>query len=212
MQPKVFYYSRNFLLAVLICPTLFLLTSLAKAQNQIQTSHTSIKILKRQNFTPKTDSILQKAVFLIDSIVNTAGFRNAVLAAQFVNTKGCTNEEIRFLFLKGHEVFKPFDNDTLEFELSVYPDQNGDNIGTTYHSKRIETSEKFILKNGAKCYAAHLIHEYCHTIGYDGLGFAHIHNTSNGRKQEKCSSVPYVMGEIARRLLNSKTCHFECEN
>ena len=181
------------------------------SQIQGNNFHTFVKITKRENFTFKTDSILKKSVFLIDSIVNTENFRKAITSANFVNIKGCTNHEILLLFLGGCEISKPILNDTIEFELAIYPDQQGDNIGTTYSSRRIVSSEKYIFKNGARCYAAHLIHEYCHTIGYDGFGFAHIHNTSNGRKREKCLSVPYIIGEIARKQLGMKTCHFECE-
>ena len=181
------------------------------SQIQGNNFHTFVKITKRENFTFKTDSILKKSVFLIDSIVNTENFRKAIISANFVNVKGCTNHEILLLFLGGCEISKPILNDTMEFELVIYPDQQGDNIGTTYSSRRIASSEKYILKNGARCYAAHLIHEYCHTIGYDGFGFAHIHNTINGRKREKCLSVPYIIGEIARKQLGMKTCHFECE-
>ena len=173
--------------------------------------HTTVKITKKENFSPKTDSILKKSIFLIDSIVNTENFRKAIISANFVNFKGCSNHEILLLFLGGCEISKPILNDTMEFELVIYPDQQGDNIGTTYSSRRIVSSEKYILKNGERCYAAHLIHEYCHTIGYDGFGFAHIHNTSNGRKREKCLSVPYIIGEVARKQLGMKTCHFECE-
>ncbi|MBC7388301.1 MAG: hypothetical protein H7329_03745 [Opitutaceae bacterium] len=192
------------LMSVFICSKAF-------SQTPEYKFHTSINIIKKENFTPKTDSILQKSIFFIDSIVNTENFRKAIISANFVNVKGCSNQEILRLFLGGGEISKPILNDTMEFELAIYPNQNGDNIGSTYNSRKIVSSEKYIFKNGARCYAAHLIHEYCHTIGYDGFGFAHIHNTSNGRKREKCLSVPYVIGEIARKQLGIKTCHFECE-
>ena len=172
---------------------------------------TKIIVTSKENFTSKTDSILQVALVLAEGVINSERFEKIILQAQFVNTKDCSNNEILKLIHSGYEIWKPVANDTIELQLGIYPDQNGNNIGSTWSSKKITTSEKYLLKNGAPCYAAHLIHEYCHTIGYDNEGFTHIHNTNGGRRKEKCSSVPYVIGEIARKLLNISTCHFECE-
>ena len=174
-------------------------------------NRTCVRVIFKENFSVKTDSVLKRALFLVDSIINTRKFKDSILSSVFVNSKDCSNDQILSLFLKGHEAWNALDNDTMDLNLAIYPDQNGDNIGTTYNSRKIVSSEKYILKNGAGCYAAHIIHEYCHTIGYNGSGFSHIHNTSGGRKREKCLSIPYVIGEIARKQLGIKTCYFECE-
>lgn len=117
------------------------------------------------------------------------------------------------MFLSGKEIHFGGANDTMDLILETYPDQDGDNIGTTYGSKRIISSEAYILRNGARCYAAHIIHEYCHTIGKNKIGFGHHHRVlSKKQRRKKCQSVPYIIGDLARKILGIRTCKCECEN
>ena len=116
-----------------------------------------------------------------------------------------TNLQILVLFLSGKEIHKEVANDTINLILETYPDQNGDNIGTTYNSKTISSSEAYILRNGARCYAAHIIHEYCHTIRPGRFGFGHRHTVyTRKQRRQKCQSVPYIIGDLARKILASK--------
>jgi hypothetical protein len=191
-----------------------LLSFLGCAVLSIAQRHTHIRVLSKQNFTPSADSILQKALPLIDSVVNTPAFQQAVLTAIFTDNQGLSNEEILEMFLSGTESHRPRPNDTIDLVLETYLDQRGDNIGSTFNAKTIISSRAYMQQRGARCYAAHLIHEYCHTLGrITGQGFTHLHRIrgSKKRKRLKCQSVPYIIGDIARRLLGV-TCNFECEN
>lgn len=176
-------------------------------------NHTYINLISKKNFSPKADSILKVALPLIDSVINTNTFREGILNGKFLNNQNLSNSEILTLFLSGKEIFTNNANDTLDLILETYPDQKGDNIGTTYNSKRIVSSEAYILRNGARCYAAHIIHEYCHTIGRANIGFSHRHTVmTKKQRREKCQSVPYIIGDLARKILNVQTCKCECEN
>lgn len=175
--------------------------------------HTYVHLVSKKNFSPKADSILNIALPLIDSVINTLAFGEGILNAKFINTQNQLNTDILTLFLSGKEIHFNHANDTIDLVLETYPDQNGDNIGTTYGSKRIVSSEAYILRNGARCYAAHIIHEYCHTIGNGSIGFGHRHRVlSKKQRREKCQSVPYIIGDLARKILGIQTCKCECEN
>ncbi len=176
-------------------------------------SHTNVRLVSKKNFSPKADSILMIALPLIDSVINTVTFSEGILNAKFINNQNLSQKDILKLFLSGKEVHFNSANDTMDLVLETYPDQNGDNIGTTYGSYRIVSSEAYILRNGARCYAAHIIHEYCHTIGASNDGFSHRHRVfSKKHRREKCQSVPYIIGDLARRILGLQTCNCECEN
>ncbi len=175
--------------------------------------HTYVRVVSKDNFTHETDSILSVALPLIDSVVNTAAFRQGIFNARFRENKGLSNQTILNLFLGGKEVSSPIANDTIDLYLETYPDQRGDNIGSTFNSHTIVSSQAYILRKGARCYAAHIVHEYCHTIGNGKIGFEHPHNTFwPGNKRKKCQSVPYIIGDLARIILGINTCNFECEN
>ena len=181
--------------------------------NSVGQIYTTVHLVSKKKFSQKADSILNLALPLIDSVINTLTFKAGILNSKFLNNKNLSNTEILDLFLSGKEVHSTGANGTMDLILETYPDQKGDNIGTTYGSRRIVSSEAYILRNGARCYAAHIIHEYCHTIGYDTTGFGHHHSTwTKKRKREKCQSVPYIIGDLARKILGVKTCNCECEN
>jgi hypothetical protein len=176
-------------------------------------NHTYVHVVSKKNFSQKADSILSIAIPLVDSVINSIEFREGILNAKFINNQNLSNTEILALFLSGKEVHFNVPNDTMDLVLETYPDQNGDNIGTTYGSKRIVSSEAYILRNGARCYASHIIHEYCHTIGKGTIGFGHRHRVlSKRQRREKCQSVPYIIGDLARKILGVRTCRCECEN
>src|SRR6218665_547567 len=147
--------------------------------------HTYVRVVSKKNFNAKTDSVLRAALPLIDSVINSPAFREGILQAKFLNAKELANADILRLLLSGKEVHGDGPNDTLDLVLETYPDQNGDNIGTTYGSKRIVSSEAYILRNGARCYAAHIIHEYCHTIGDEESGFGHVHRVLTRKQRRK---------------------------
>lgn len=175
--------------------------------------HTKVHVVEKNNFSAKADSILNVAIPLLDSVINSKAFQEGILIAKFIGNQRLSNDDILTLFKTGKEVHGNGANDTMDLILETYPDQNGDNIGTTYGSRRIVSSEAYIIRNGARCYAAHIIHEYCHTIGRDSIGFSHRHNVfSKKQRREKCQSVPYIIGDLARKILGVITCKCECEN
>lgn len=176
-------------------------------------NHTYVAVKSKKNFNAKTEKILNEAIILVDSVINSSFFKEGILNAKFLFNENLSNSDILNLILNGEEFLSRKKDYTLDLFLETYPDQKGDNIGTTYGAKRIVTSQAYILKHGARCYAAHIIHEYCHTIGSNNAAFKHRHRVrTKMQRREKCQSVPYVIGDLARKTLGLATCNCECEN
>ena len=170
--------------------------------------HISVRVIEQTNFDAQLQSVLDEAVLIIDSVVNNDAFKTKVLSSHFLGTNGKSNQEIWNLFSRGVEIHSPEPNNAMDLKLSIYPGQNGDNIGTTMGGEKIVSSRAYILRNGSKCYASHIIHEYFHT-----LGFVHRHRVfTKKQRREKCLSVPYVVGDVARIIMDCGSCGFECEN
>jgi hypothetical protein len=164
---------------------------------EAQTS-TTVSVSFHKEFETEDKIILEEALLLIEQIINSNEFKKAVSEASYRDNKNLSGKEILEMILQGTEVHSNEIDYEMDFILSTYPGQSGDNVGSTYGGTRIETSQSYIRRNGAKYYAAHLIHEYCHT-----LGFTHIHKTLGlkSRKRRKQNSVPYKVGSIAKKIL-----------
>lgn len=161
---------------------------------------------------------LNHALQLIETIINGEKFKTAVLnfkTFQFIRYK-CflgkkikaihldeyTNEELYQELMKGH---RQQGNDTfmdLKLRLSeggggsAVGETNGDDVITTYRTA-------FDRMNEAEL-AAHLTHEWTHTMGFE-------HSFSNACDPTRdCLSVPYAIGNIIEIILTGK-CWYGCK-
>lgn len=149
---------------------------------------TQIIITSKSNFDPATEAILEKARTLFEEVINSDGFAEKVRKADLRHTNGYDNEAILQLLRAGTD--QP---NTIRLSVSLYVGEKRE-IGHTDNNLVIHTNRKYVLDNGAPCYAAHLAHEYCHV-----LGFRHSRWRFPGSRRQ--NTVPYAIGDIVGELL-----------
>lgn len=169
---------------------LLLLVTSASAQR------TAVQVDYKSGFNHETDSILQVALHLLDSIVNTDSFAARMNSATFKRNNGLSNKEILDRYRSGNE--NGVADNIINLRLDVYPGYaGGGEVGHTTGDNVTHTYQEYITRNGAACYAAHLAHEYAHVLGFSHPRFRFLGNT-------KALSVPYVIGDIVAGLLGAK--------
>lgn len=154
---------------------------------------TQFKVVKAGGFSPVTDSLLTQALLLLNQHFFSPEFEQEIIKARMKITLGLTPAQIRA------RITAPDAGNSILMRLEVYPAYaGGDEVGVTISnpdgSHLTRTYEGYILEHGAKCYAAHLAHEYCHWVGFWHPRFKFLGN-------RKRLSVPYVIGDLlAARL------------
>jgi hypothetical protein len=140
-----------------------------------------------------------RSLYLLDSVVNTQIFKDAVLKADFSNTNGLTNEEIyqefispKYTQIRGHLILEI---DTtkkwnVRYQRRKHPSIGYDNRrgDSTVHTVQVQLVRYLTVED----YAEHIAHEYCHMIGF-------VH------PNKKLKSVPYGIQYIIEDLLTKKT-------
>jgi hypothetical protein len=141
--------------------------------------------------TPELTAMAQQALIIFDTIINSNDFREQFLEKGFVRKQRYSTKEIYQLIHSGVEYETQPDN-VINLKMQVYPEYNGGSeVGKTVNGI-IMTYAGYIRENGVGCYAAHLIHEYCHVVG-----FSHAFLRMPLRNR----TVPYRAGEIAEKIL-----------
>ncbi len=150
---------------------------------------------KIAGFTPATEQALDQAIVFLNDHFFSAGFRTQIVNASTFFRNGLTPQQVYDALMPPNDLAR----NRIVLRLSVYDTYaGGGEVGVTTHDDRglylTSTYQKYILENGAKCYAAHLAHEYCHWRGFLDLGlFARI----------KHRSVPYVVGDLFAEYLGA---------
>jgi hypothetical protein len=158
---------------------------------------TKVNIVSKKNFTQEEDTLLNKAVALIEQVINSEAFRKRIIDFSFNGKKkfnfnrGMKNEEIFNLLLSGEERYNNQADTELDFILEIGDECPQGVVGVTIGGKRTKTYRCKLNEMNAAEYAGHLIHEYCHY-----LGFTHTKNHNATRKY----TVPYAIGYIVRDL------------
>lgn len=150
-------------------------------------SKTTVTIASKTNFDPQTDAILNDAVRLLEQTMNSPQFASEMAATFFRETGGLSSQQVLDKLLAGSNK-----NGTIILNLDLYNNPEGGNeVGHTDANNIIHTYRNYVLQYGAPCYAAHLAHEYCHTLGF-------THNFPFGRRKHQ--TVPYLVGDIVGGL------------
>jgi len=146
---------------------------------------------------------LQTAIQLVETVVNSAEFKDRVLnftyngEKTFVQNNGLTNEQIYELMMKGAEKYPqqtPEDH-MMDFELELYTPkwyQSKNVIGYTNQNVLTIWINRLIYKK-TETYkiAMNLVHEWMHKMGFD-------HDYKNTARRPY--SVPYAIGYIVRDM------------
>jgi hypothetical protein len=138
---------------------------------------------------PKVKAKLDSAVNILEEVINSSAFANEIRHTKFLRKRHNSNDQILNLIKSGQEEETTADN-VINLKLIVY-DGLKNEVGHTDERGTIHTRKGYILENPASCYAAQLLHEYCHV-----LGFRHAFL----RMPFRYISVPYRVGKILSKL------------
>jgi len=160
---------------------------------------------------------LNRSLQLLETIINGDKFKQAVLhfkTFEFVRYKcflgarvktiqlqSYTNDVLYEVLMRGHR--KEGDDTFMDLKLelsgqgggSAIGETNGDDITTTYRAAFNRMSEAEL--------AAHLTHEWTHTMGF---GHSYSDKCDSTRN---CLSVPYAIGNIIEIILTGH-CWYSC--
>lgn len=161
---------------------------------------------------------LNRSLQLLETTINGDKFRTAVLNFEnfeFVRYK-CflgkkiktiqlekhSNDEVYQILMNGHRTEDGHTFMDLKLEISeagggsAVGETNGDDVTTTYRAAFNRMSEAEL--------AAHLTHEWTHTMGFE-------HSFSNSCDSTRdCLSVPYAIGNIIEIILTG-SCWYGCK-
>lgn len=158
---------------------------------------------------------LNRSLLMIESTLNGDRFKNAVLnfsipdgkksfhfkaykcrliGRREIQLKEYSNAEVYNKIMKGHS-----GNGTekfMNFKVEIRPGDVGAAAGSSTIDDVIHTNEEDLKVMSDEKFAAHLVHEYCHT-----LGFRHSESKKCDNLRD-CFSVPYAIGNIVQIILN----------
>jgi hypothetical protein len=172
-------------------------------------------LISAQNYTGENLAKLNRSLHLIESALNSDRFKQALLnftipdgiKSFHFKTFKCrfligpkesqlplhANSQVYEKIMKGNAANGV---DTLiNFKVHLRPGEGGSTVGSTGGDDIIHTFEGDFNRMSDGRFAAHLVHEYCHTIGFS-------HSFSNRcDKLRDCFSVPYAIGNIVEIIL-----------
>ena len=156
-----------------------------------------------RNFSRSSDRAkLEKGVEILKEVMNSKRFRELVYSFQwrgervFNDNNGLSNEEIYAHLMTGAEVLMPEQDNTMNFDLTLYRSWNPFSKVKGYtlpDTMRIWIHKKFYRRRSwtPTDVAANLAHEWVHK-----MGFGHDYNYNNDRPY----SVPYGIGGIVIKV------------
>ncbi|MFN3753695.1 hypothetical protein [Flavobacterium sp.] len=161
---------------------------------------------------------LNRTLALIEKTINSQKFHDAVIGFKdfqfekykcFFNKKvktiqlpQYTNDELLAFLLKGQSEDQT--NAYMDFKVTLSEKRGGSAIGETNANNIITTFRAAFDSMSEEELAAHLTHEWTHTMGFE-------HSYSNKcDKDRDCLSVPYAIGNIIEIILTGK-CFYGCE-
>ncbi|MGH2552159.1 MAG: hypothetical protein ACRDEB_00490 [Chitinophagaceae bacterium] len=171
-------------------------------------------ILVNLNYTGENLKKLNRSLEQIESTLNGMRFKNAVLnfslpdgkksfhfkgykcrlfGRREILFKEYTNEEVYKKIMKGQS-----GNGTerfMNFKVEIKPGNRNRRIAVSTHDDIIHTNKNDLDQMSDESFAAQLMHEYCHTIGF------HHSEKKKCDGLRDCFSVPYAIGNIVKIIL-----------
>jgi hypothetical protein len=177
-------------------------------------------LLQSANYIGDNLDKLNRTLALIEQTLNGQAFSTAVLnfnAFSFV-TYDCrflrapiqtqlpvyTNAQVLNIILQGHSA-NPDGSTNMDLKLVLSNDDGGDVVGETSDDNVTTTYMDWFTHDSEQELAAHYVHEYCHT-----LGFQHSWKR-NCDPLRDCYSVPYAIQHLVEIELmgsNSGGCAY----
>ncbi len=162
---------------------------------------TTITVNFLEGFNETEKKKASKSINLLENIINTQEFKEAVLKVpsfsknkikRKTGNKKYSNQEILDLILSGEDLKNPADN-IINLNLDLYNGEKNEIGHTNMNTLTISTYQGYFNKKDIKLYAAHLLHEYMHIIG-----FIHGRFDIFGKRYK---TVPYRIGKLTYSLL-----------
>ena len=171
-------------------------SSLTGSPNQLK-----VKVFLR-NFLAKDAEKINQAVKILNTVMNSQEFKQAVLSytfegeKRFHKNKGMTNQEIFNHLMTGAEDLMPEVDHIMNFDLTLYRSLNPWSKVKGYtlpDTMRIWMNTRYFKRSSWTKYdvAANMAHEWVHKMGF---GHAYENNP------DRAHSVPYAIGRIVGDL------------
>jgi len=156
---------------------------------------------------------IRRAIVLIERVMNSLTFKYAIL-----NFRRNAGKKRSFSFKKDEQTrFKEYSNEkvyskimeakqqvgnvqdgSMDLYLALVPGGDGITIGYGYpQSKEIYTYSEYFNRATDASLANHLVHEWCHKIGFD-------HAFYTWQDKNRDFSVPYAVGNLVERLAETR--------
>lgn len=180
-----------------------------------------IKLNSHEGYQGENLIKLKESIELLENIVNGQNFKDSVLNFKSGKTEGgtfhfimytkwrrrrielqrYTNQEIYNKIMSGNETDGK--DCFIRFDLTLKKGSGGSTVGYTTNGKIYTYTSDFIEMTTGE-FAAHLFHEFTHTIDFD-------HSPSNRNDSLRdCYSVPYALGNIIEIIATGK-CSYKCK-
>ena len=166
---------------------------------------------------------LKQSLTLLESVLNGQKFKDTVLNFKSNKTEGGTFHFIMYTKWRGRRIdLKRYSNQEIldkvmkgnetdgtdcfiVYNLTLERGSGGSTVGYTNNDGNIHTytTDFNEMENGE--FAAHLFHEYTHTIDFE-------HSPSNRNDSLRdCYSVPYALGKFVE-ILTTGHCSYKCND
>lgn len=141
------------------------------------------------------------AINMLEETINSEVFKEKVLAVpkftknkikRKTGNKRYNNQEILDLILSGEDLNNPADG-VINLNLKLYDSEKNEIGHTNMTTLQISTYRGYFSEKDIENYAAHLLHEYMHVIG-----FVHGHYDIFGKRHK---TVPYRIGKLTLKIL-----------
>lgn len=141
------------------------------------------------NFTKRQKKKFMEAMTKGKKVLNSQQFKDGILAMYFTETNGLSNMQIYNLICSGKDLYNEEDDYDIDVLVTMYTKKYSGTIGYTFPS----TWKTWI---NSKFFNVFEIWEIFGNVFHEAL-----HNFGFGHKQAKKTSVPYLIGYLARDLL-----------
>lgn len=180
-----------------------------------------IKLESHNGYVAENLQKLKDALSLLETVVNGNEFKQKVLnfksdktdggtyhfimytkwRSKRIDLKRYTNQEIYDKLMLGNQTVG--NDNIIIYNLSLEHGSGGSTVGYTDKNGNIHTYEGDFNEMSIGQMAAHLYHEYTHTVDFE-------HSPSNRNDQLRdCYSVPYAIGNFIE-ILTTGTCEYHC--
>ncbi|KIA98516.1 hypothetical protein OA88_20500 [Flavobacterium sp. JRM] len=181
-----------------------------------------IKLESHRGYEGKNLKNLNESLLLLESVLNGQNFKDTVLKFESDKTEGGTfhfitytkwrsrrtdlpiysNQEIYDKVMKGNET--DGSDCFIVYNLTLERGSGGSTVGYTENNGNIHTYTSDFLEMTSGEFAAHLFHEFTHTIDFE-------HSPSNKNDSLRdCYSVPYALGNFVE-IITTGSCSYKCK-